>query len=118
MIEWLATPAPFFHDVRTCASVVNGPVEYPFPKDLVENAPEPFTKVVSPSAGFQKTKTVQDFPNGNGGDTKTLPGRPVEKLGDSWLRGRAHHLGDNVGIEEISRRGIHIESSRSSSTGR
>ena len=82
MIERLATPALFFHDGCTCTSVVNGPVEYPSPKDLVENAPKPFTKVVSPPAGFQTTETVQDFPNGNGGDTKTLPSRPVEKLGD------------------------------------
>ena len=59
---------------------------------LVEKALKPLGKVVPAPSRVESADAIEDFPDGDGGETNPIPGDPVEKLGDPWFRLRPHHL--------------------------
>lgn len=77
-----------------------GPIEYSPIEKLVEKVLKPLGKVVPPLSRIKTADTVEDFPDGDGGETHPRVGDPVEKPGNPRFRFRPHHLRDGVRIEK------------------
>lgn len=116
-IERFSPTALFFHDKGAGAGISNRPVEETIFEKIIQQSLKPLSKTLATLPGFEPADPVQDFPGGDGCKTDSLGGNPVEKLGHSRLRACAHHLGDDVRVQEPGSRSGHFRFSSGSATG-
>ena len=103
----------------TCLTiVVRGPIDDPILEHFIEKIPQPLGEIVATPSGSETVDPVENFSDGDGGETDSLVGIRIVKGGDVRFRFRSHHLRDDVGIEEPIQWLGYALSSRTNDTGR
>ena len=118
IVERFSAAPLLFRDAGARSGVVQRPSEYPLLEEVIEQVLKPSGQIVPPVSCVETADAVEDFPNGDGCKTDPLAGDRVQKCSDARLRVWAHHLRDDVRIEEPSHRSGHVSLSPANSTGR
>ena len=100
IVERLSAPSLLFHDAGAGLGIGQSPADNPILEQLVEKVAESAGKVVAASAGGETADAVEDFPDGDRRETESFNGNRIKTGGNTRLRLRSHHLGDDVGINQ------------------